>query len=671
MKPERTSRVLGGTWVVLIAVGLCPLVCGKFITVDDEGQADFRRIQAGIDAAGYGDIVLVAPGTYFENVTLRDGVSLIGSGPEVTVIDANGHGDVVDARADGAAVAGFTLRNSGQSGSPHLNCGIYVEGDHAPVIKGNVIVGNRAGVGVWYGAHPDVRNNVIENNGDGLYLYGSMAEPSDPNIINNTIVYNQDDGILLREWVSPTIANNIVVGHVSGINRNYVKGTPILSYNNLWDNDVNHLHDGAPDDSLAGRGSVSVNPRFARGGYWADANDPNLAVTGPDGGNAVWMPGDYHLKSQAGRYDPDGQAWVSDLVSSPCIDAGDPEGPVGFEPRPNGGILNLGAYGGTSKASKSPSHRHGRYGGGRGDPNRPYLIYTADQMDALCAELNDWDRHFRLMADIDLAGRSYDRALIAPDTDPCDPAFTGTAFTGVLDGNGHAISNMTIQGTSYLGLFGRTASGSVVEGVRLEQASVEGTDYVGAVAGFHEGRMAASCATGTVRGDSRVGGLTGRNWGSVTTAYSAAAVTGVDDVGGLAGGNYGSITDSYNTGSVGADRDAGGIACDNYGTITNCYSTGRITGTTQVGGIAGSSSADAAVTACFWDTQISGQETSAGGTGKTTAEMQTAKTFLDVGWDFAGETANGTEDLWWIDEGQDYPRLSWEAVQSASMTVGP
>jgi len=41
--------------------------------------------------------------------------------------------------------------------------------------------------------------------------------------------------------------------------------------------------------------------------------------------------------------------------------------------------------------------------------------------------------------------------------------------------------------------------------------------------------------------------------------------------------------------------------------------------------------------------------------------MQTAKTFLDAGWDFVGETKNGTEDLWWILEGEDYPRLWWEA----------
>jgi len=66
------------------------------------------------------------------------------------------------------------------------------------------------------------------------------------------------------------------------------------------------------------------------------------------------------------------------------------------------------------------------------------------------------------------------------------------------------------------------------------------------------------------------------------------------------------------------------------------------------------------VSASFWDTQTSGQTTSDGGTGKTTVEMQTAKTFVEAGWDFVNETANGIEDIWWILEGKDYPRLWWE-----------
>jgi len=49
--------------------------------------------------------------------------------------------------------------------------------------------------------------------------------------------------------------------------------------------------------------------------------------------------------------------------------------------------------------------------------------------------------------------------------------------------------------------------------------------------------------------------------------------------------------------------------------------------------------------------------------------MQTAGTFLDAGWDFVDETANGTEDIWWILEGQDYPRLWWELIEEGSTTL--
>ncbi len=99
----------------------------------------------------------------------------------------------------------------------------------------------------------------------------------------------------------------------------------------------------------------------------------------------------------------------------------------------------------------------------------------------------------------------------------------------------------------------------------------------------------------------------------------------------------------------------------NSGYVIRCYSTGAVSGSSSlsVGGLVGSDR-QPRVILCFWDTQTSGQNTSVGGTGKTTAEMQTADTFLKAGWDFVDETANGTEDVWWILEGQDYPRLWWE-----------
>jgi len=72
-----------------------------------------------------------------------------------------------------------------------------------------------------------------------------------------------------------------------------------------------------------------------------------------DANDDFWIDGDYHLRSQAGRWEPNEDRWTTDEVTSPCIDAGDPMNPIGPEPFPNGGIVNMGAYGGTSEASKS------------------------------------------------------------------------------------------------------------------------------------------------------------------------------------------------------------------------------------------------------------------------------------------------------------------------------
>jgi hypothetical protein len=96
-----------------------------------------------------------------------------------------------------------------------------------------------------------------------------------------------------------------------------------------------------------GTGNMDVDPCFAEPGHW----DPN--GTPEDLSDDFWVQGNYHLKSQAGRWDPNGQSWVMDDVTSPCIDAGDPNSPVGEEPVPNGGRINMGAYGGTAEASKS------------------------------------------------------------------------------------------------------------------------------------------------------------------------------------------------------------------------------------------------------------------------------------------------------------------------------
>jgi predicted outer membrane repeat protein len=116
-----------------------------------------------------------------------------------------------------------------------------------------------------------------------------------------------------------------------------------ISYSNVFRSMI-----GDPCDTVVwGPGNINEDPLVARSGYWDPKGTPE------DWQDDVWIAGDYHLKSQAGRWDPQAQAWVQDDVTSPCIDAGDPNSPIGLEPFPNGGRVNMGAYGGTAEASKS------------------------------------------------------------------------------------------------------------------------------------------------------------------------------------------------------------------------------------------------------------------------------------------------------------------------------
>jgi hypothetical protein len=101
-----------------------------------------------------------------------------------------------------------------------------------------------------------------------------------------------------------------------------------------------------------GDGNIDADPNFASQGHWAVWNDLSVAAE-PNDTTAAWVDGDYHLKSEAGRWDPQAGVWVLDEITSLCIDKGDITSPFDLEPLPNGDRINMGAYGGTIEASKS------------------------------------------------------------------------------------------------------------------------------------------------------------------------------------------------------------------------------------------------------------------------------------------------------------------------------
>ncbi len=451
------------------------------------------------------------------------------------------------------------------------------------------------------------------------------------------------------------------------------------------------------------------------------------------------------------------------------------------------------------------------YSGGNGEPNTPYKIADVNNLLQLAADVNNYDKCFILTADINLTGHTFTAAVIAPDTYNGDWSFQGTHFTGVFNGNGHKITNLTINTNEtlicYLGLFGYIEGGEV-KNLGLENVGItseNSIDSSGALAGCSYGDINNCYSTGIISagngyGGGALGGLVGLNNGDITNSHSAFIITtgnrthglgglvgsnngtishcfatgnvgGYNDewkldvtgLGGLVGNNFGTISDSwasgnisggdsfigyfgglvgsniggtiincfatgnvtgigsgsgnciqigglvgengyydyqgtiincfatgdvsgnnysnsngglvgsnsqgsiisnsYSIGAVTGDYSIGGLVGATCGVITNCYSTGTVVGADSFGGLVGYNNDECGgtVTASFWDINTSGLTISDGGTGKTTVEMKTESTFTDAGWDFLGETANGTDNIWRMCVNDvNYPLLWWQ-----------
>jgi predicted outer membrane repeat protein len=110
----------------------------------------------------------------------------------------------------------------------------------------------------------------------------------------------------------------------------------------------------------SGLGNINADPCFVEAGYWADGGDPSITVE-PNDPNAIWVNGDYHLRSEGWRWDSLRGRWHYDLVTSRCIDAGNPgwlllAEPLNLPDDPNNEWgqnirINMGVYGGTAQAS--------------------------------------------------------------------------------------------------------------------------------------------------------------------------------------------------------------------------------------------------------------------------------------------------------------------------------
>ncbi len=248
-------------------------------------------------------------------------------------------------------------------------------------------------------------------------------------------------------------------------------------------------------------------------------------------------------------------------------------------------------------------------------------------------------------------------ALVGDNEGTITDAYATMAVSGAgSDVGGLVGENMSMINTSH-------ATGTVA----VQGSGHYGTSYDGGgLVGANDGTVTDSYATGAVNGDSRtsdLGGLVGGNYNRISESYATGAVSGGDttsgsyDVGGLVGANYsGVITNAYATGSVSGYSQIGGLVGLNDGTINATYSTGVVSGSAAVGGLVGNGSGTPAHS--YWDTETSGQSSSHGGTGLTTAQLQ-----LRLRAGFSGST-------WSIVAGKSFPYLNWQFSGTPEVVSG-
>ena len=377
--------VIYGGGIPYVGVQITILPEPRTITVGLGAGYDFNTIQAAINDSNDGDTVIVADGIYtgqgnrdidFSHGLPEDQTRAITvrsvNGPENCIIDCNktGRGFYFHTGEDhNSVVCGFTITN----GHAEYGGGIYCR-DSSPMLTNCTFRWNSTPT-IDIHAPED-----LEASGGALFNY----ENSSPILINCTFSNNSTiggGGIINYLGCNPMLTNCIFHDNwadVGGGIVNYLSSPTLTNCtfsNNdaIWGSGMVNLQNSSPTltncilwdggDEIQNRSStITITYSDVQGGSTGIYLDPNSTLNWGVG-NIDADPcfsdvnnGDYHLKSQAGRFDANSKSWVQDNVTSHCVDAGNPGCPLGDEPVPNGNRRNMGAYGGTAEASKSPAN---------------------------------------------------------------------------------------------------------------------------------------------------------------------------------------------------------------------------------------------------------------------------------------------------------------------------
>ena len=192
--------------------------------VDDDGGADFTKIQDAIYAASPGDTIYVYNGTYYENIVVDKTVLLIGEDRNITIIDGKKSGSVLHVTADTVHIIGFTIQNSGE-GLFYGN-GVFLDYSHGNIIKNNIIQHNELGINIWNSNGNTLNGNILRFNGvlvwysiantivDNFIYHGSigLVQSGGNTFRNNAMDQFSVSGWSLADYINDVDTSNIIRG---------------------------------------------------------------------------------------------------------------------------------------------------------------------------------------------------------------------------------------------------------------------------------------------------------------------------------------------------------------------------------------------------------------------------------------------------------------------------
>jgi len=229
-------------------------------------------------------------------------------------------------------------------------------GNHEHDVTDSLFTGG-GGVLIWNGSaevdHCTFTGNSTQSTGGGLSV-SSSCQGGEAEVANCTFAYNRatSGGAASAKGCHScriSIRNCIIWANEPvddpGV---YRRSYGFCGHPNIYV-ESSIIQAPSDDSHVQLTNCIIADPCFADPGYW----DPNGTLE--DVNDDFFVDGDYHLKSQAGRWDPNSQAWLLDDVNSPAIDAGDPNSDWTSELWPHGKRINMGAFGGTPQASMSLS----------------------------------------------------------------------------------------------------------------------------------------------------------------------------------------------------------------------------------------------------------------------------------------------------------------------------